>query len=580
MNDEAVLDALFKRLDFNEPTRAYMHSQGMKTMRSFTKLPPSQVEKMIKHSSSWKPPQTPDQPDGTNAPIQFEQVDFPFMSVRALIAVRNWAAYRVARGEPCLPTDFTEEAEEKWTERTDDLDEIREAAKLAKGEEGTIPKLSVLDEWSSFIELFHDHLGSMRDPKLGAPLTFVIRDKEVPDQADLDAEYDSVDDDLVATLVLEGPTFNKANKRVFAVLKKATVKGAGWTFIKKYDVKSDGRGAFLALKKQATGESAVATIKAKAYAAIQAAVYHGNNSKYTFARYVQAHQEAHNTLEDEGEPIPETKKVQDFLDGIKAAHLESGRVFVEGDNARLTNFTACQQYMSTLVVKYGNRNKGAPAKRQVALVKHKAAKKKAGKPAKKGGGKSAKPAPTKSSGVAITHEHYTPADYAKLTAEERDEVRRLRTAVEAEQRQVAVVMTDTAPPVIAEIPTEPPKLAGVPSERAAALMEAAKAGIDPPNEDDLARARMRDRRVAKEKLLAHKLEKKTKVKKPSKKKKVAKGATAKNLEHEFKSLSVKKPDDMEVENMESPTTKADVPPVMEIEVKVANQFGRSAHKSA
>ena len=61
------------------------------------------------------------------------------------------------------------------------------------------------------------------------------------------------------------------------------------------------------------------------------------------------HQDGHNTLADLDEPVPETKKVTDFLSGITDPRLNNSKDVILGDVAKLQDFEACQQYLKTLV---------------------------------------------------------------------------------------------------------------------------------------------------------------------------------------------------------------------------------------
>ena len=69
------------------------------------------------------------------------------------------------------------------------------------------------------------------------------------------------------------------------------------------------------------------------------------------------HQEAHNTLADLQETVPETKKVTDFLSGITDPRLMNAKDLVLGDPVKLQNFEACQQYLKTLVYNKATQDK-------------------------------------------------------------------------------------------------------------------------------------------------------------------------------------------------------------------------------
>ncbi|KAI2497148.1 hypothetical protein MHU86_17351 [Fragilaria crotonensis] len=111
----------------------------------------------------------------------------------------------------------------------------------------------------------------------------------------------------------------------------------------------DGRGAVLALRRQCEGKTSVKTRKNKAYASIASSNYRGIRKQFTFAQYVAIHLAAHNELEDCNEPIPETKKVSDFLAGISDSSLEAGITCVLSEDRYQDSFEATQQFLGTLV---------------------------------------------------------------------------------------------------------------------------------------------------------------------------------------------------------------------------------------
>jgi hypothetical protein len=111
----------------------------------------------------------------------------------------------------------------------------------------------------------------------------------------------------------------------------------------------DGRAAILSLRQQCEGKILVKTCKNKAYMSIASSNYRGIRKQFTFAQYVAIHQAAHNELEDCNEPIPETKKVSDFLSGISDSSLEAGITCVLSEDRYQDSFEATQQFLGTLV---------------------------------------------------------------------------------------------------------------------------------------------------------------------------------------------------------------------------------------
>ena len=77
------------------------------------------------------------------------------------------------------------------------------------------------------------------------------------------------------------------------------------------------------------------------------------------------HQAAHNELLDLDEPVAESKKVSDFLKGIRDPTLVTAKSVVLGDPAKLDDFEECQQYFSTIVSNLSNQ---AKTERHVAFV--------------------------------------------------------------------------------------------------------------------------------------------------------------------------------------------------------------------
>jgi hypothetical protein len=86
-------------------------------------------------------------------------------------------------------------------------------------------------------------------------LSYIIHDKdEVTDKDCASEDWDSVlDDDLVATSVLNGVAFAHDNKRVHDLLKPLVMERPGWPLVQPFNRKRDGRAAFKALKALAEG---------------------------------------------------------------------------------------------------------------------------------------------------------------------------------------------------------------------------------------------------------------------------------------------------------------------------------------
>jgi hypothetical protein len=136
--------------------------------------------------------------------------------------------------------------------------------------------------------------------------------------------YETSEDERIATTAHTRSHFEADNRTLYDEFKPLIVDGPGWSFVKRFDKTKDGRRAVLALKTQAEGISAQLTRKQAAYAKLASAAYNGPRKGYDFSSFVAMHQDAHNELLDLDEPVPESKKVTDFLKGICDLLLAAG----------------------------------------------------------------------------------------------------------------------------------------------------------------------------------------------------------------------------------------------------------------
>jgi hypothetical protein len=160
-----------------------------------------------------------------------------------------------------------------------------------------------------------NYLGQIRGAAK-VPLSYVIRDHDIVTDAMRAAEYTSHPRKVVALLQLSGEHYKVDNESVWEVIKTLVIDGFGWNYVKRFNKNTDGRGAVQALRRQCEGKTSANTRKNKAYLSISSSSYKGHRKAFSFAQYVAFHQAAHNELEDCGEPLPETKKVSEFIAGI------------------------------------------------------------------------------------------------------------------------------------------------------------------------------------------------------------------------------------------------------------------------
>jgi hypothetical protein len=307
------------RIGINLATRAAIIENGFITIQDLVSVQDQDLDKLPKHLEAWRVPNA-----NPNA-----QVRIPFLSLTRLKAMRYWVlAQRCIGVDNPNVNDFAGEVIEETLARMkadSDFKLATEDTNIRKPE-----KLTDLAKWTKFWELLTTYLGRVKGAALTA-LSYLVRDHEEVTRAHHDAEYQSVQERLIATTALNGTHFNLDNRTLYDEFKPLVVDGPGWSFIKKFDRLKDGRAAVFALKSQAEGTSAKLTRRQSAYASIASSAYLGPRKGFTFASYVTLHQSAHNEPLDLEEPVSESKKVTDFLKGIRDPSLNTGKSIVLGD---------------------------------------------------------------------------------------------------------------------------------------------------------------------------------------------------------------------------------------------------------
>jgi hypothetical protein len=436
----ADFQAMLALCGFNPPTVAYLNANGLNAMDDLRAIPLSSIDEMMKQLQKDRPePQR-------NAP----PVTLSFVPVRRLKAVRLWQEYRGLRGQDSPPNAVTNEVVQAFLERLIELEQFKEED---SAEREKPPELKSFSAWRNWDELFRTYIRRLRSAEGGIPLIYLIRELDVPTQEMLDAQYASIDEDLIATRQLQGASYGRDNARLFDIMKPLLLTGPGWPYLHTMNRTQNGRAAYLSLQAHAEGQASTLTRRTKAYNDIGEAVYTGKNARFTFDAYAAKHVRAHNELEVLGEPVAETKKVTDFVNGIQDQRLEIAKLVVDGDPEKHSNFDICLQYFKTVVEKAAARSggtrsvakvgtkqgdgkrknrggQGRPGKKQ--QTQQQAAKKKQPqKPAEQ----SNQPRPKLHTG------YYSNAEYRSLTDEEKDEIKRMREAASLtrEQSQRAAV---------------------------------------------------------------------------------------------------------------------------------------------
>jgi hypothetical protein len=138
------------------------------------------------------------------------------------------------------------------------------------------------------------------------------------------------------------------NTAVFDSLKSYVLGGPHWTWIQDFEHQRDGRSAWLTLKEHFDGPGSKIRLKAAAYAAFKRAECKGAKN-FDFELYRRIHNQAHSDLVRYGEPIPETKKVKDFLDRITDPTLQPVKYTIAGFTHLMQSFHDAANYIGNII---------------------------------------------------------------------------------------------------------------------------------------------------------------------------------------------------------------------------------------
>jgi hypothetical protein len=181
-------------------------------------------------------------------------------------------------------------------------------------------------------------------------LSYVIREHDTINALEGDPEelFETINQYEEAIVPLSSHYYNLDNHVVFDSLKSRLLNGPARTWIQDYDNKRDGRAAWKSLQAHYEGVGSQIHLKNAAYSSIKRAEYKGAKN-FDFDLYKKIHTQAHSDLKRYGGPVPETKKVKDFLDGITELALQPVKFTIAGFPNLMNNFTEASNYIGQIV---------------------------------------------------------------------------------------------------------------------------------------------------------------------------------------------------------------------------------------
>ena len=229
----------------------------------------------------------------------------------------------------------------------------------------TIPKYTSLEDYKLFEENLIAHVAAQTSasPSL-APLDYLMRTNEEPTVEQLADRSMPLPDFLRACQLIkmkEGtPEFIKHGLyldqlKLYQIIRLATLNSLVAHFVLRYKDTKDGRQAFLDIREHSQGVESRKHIIMQAKKSLRGAHYDGK-AGYTFPMYIKTFSEAHTALAEQGEPVYETAKVADFLDGIRAPALNTSVELVRKDKSLQENFLAVANILNSDVLRHKIEN--------------------------------------------------------------------------------------------------------------------------------------------------------------------------------------------------------------------------------
>lgn len=267
--------------------------------------------------------------------------------IRNVMVFKFWVAECLRTNYTPDPNTFSPLELEKYAKVYQSYTEVSKTMMTATVD--TPEPMRKMAGWPKFKERFLTYLTQVLGVS-ATSLKYVVRDDPDSSNSALDPDdYDTHDDYLYVATELSGPHYEADNKQVYLILKRCILDGDAALYIKRFDKKQDGRGAFVELKSRCEGESAELIRKNKAYNSIRTLRFNGVGRKYSLEEYTRAHTAAHTDLFECNEEPHETKKVNDYLNGISDPSIEVFKGNIWGNPARMNSFELTSKYLLNCV---------------------------------------------------------------------------------------------------------------------------------------------------------------------------------------------------------------------------------------
>ena len=281
---------------------------------------------------------------GRNDPLVLNQI-----TLKRIKALRLWLIWRQRRDIDLDPDDFDEEELQWGLERLD----YERRCKEAESPEQSLPDKLVhigFDVWQTFWRQFSAYCGTIRGA-MAIPISYVFRvHDEVTDDMFL-ANYSDSDEELMATVKLEGPDYQHDNKMVWMILVRLIGSGSAWPFVKHLEASFNAREALKILRTQSLGSASDSSRRARAFHILRTTKYNGKSARFTFNNFIEKLQYAFTELSETAVPQTETQKVEVLMQNVQAESLKGAFAVLLNDPEKLEDFGKATAYFSSYLAK-------------------------------------------------------------------------------------------------------------------------------------------------------------------------------------------------------------------------------------
>ncbi len=283
-------------------------------------------------------------------------------------------------------------------------------------------------DWTRIIEILVEYLREKRGNTSKLPLVYVVR-KEEAVQDDPEGGWPTKIDEMINRAPIlddNGPggynvTYLADREAVWHIIAGLTRNHSCWTYVKVAQRTRDGRLAYQALYNHYLGPNNVDNLANDAERKLQTTTYTGEKRNWNFEKYVTAHVEQFNVLENLKQyghtGIDPRSRVRHLLDGIKTRDLDSVKTLIMADHELKSNFDRCVTLYKDYIT--GMKTSNEPRQLNVSEMGARPYNKN-----RQGGGGKLKEEDLKD--IRVEDRYYTAQEYRKLTPKQKSKLRLLR----------------------------------------------------------------------------------------------------------------------------------------------------------